>query len=173
VEAAENVDGVTRANPVATSTDDTLTHIMVVADPEPDSQASFDVVTDLRDTMDDLDGADAVVRGATAIDMDARDGNEHDRAVVAHTEMAVTFIVLMILLRSLLAPVLLLLINIGSAAAAIGAGAWVSGLVFEQSALDVQVPVLAFMFLVALGIDYTIFLTHRARQEALEHGTKE
>lgn len=173
IEAAENVDGVTRANPVATSTDDTLSHIMVVADPEPDTQASFDVVTDLRDTMHDLDGADAVVGGATAVDMDARDGNKHDSAVVAPIVLGVAFIVLIILLRSLLAPVLLLLINIASAAAAIGAGAWVSGLVFEQSALDVQVPVLAFMFLVALGIDYTIFLTHRARPEALEHGTKE
>src|SRR5699024_11783769 len=87
--------------------------------------------------------------------------------------LGVAFIVLIILLRSLLAPVLLLLINIASAAAAIGAGAWVSGLVFEQSALDVQVPVLAFMLLVALGIDYTIFLTHRARPDALEHCTQE
>src|SRR5699024_1363958 len=112
IEAAENVDGVTRANPVATSTDDTLSHIMVVADPEPDTQASFDVVTDLRDTMHDLDGADALVGGATAVDMDARDGNEHDLAVVAPIVLGVAFIVLIILLRSLLAPVLLLLINI-------------------------------------------------------------
>src|SRR5699024_11784591 len=114
----------------------------------PISQASFDVVTDLRDTMHDLDGADALVGGATAVDMDARDGNEHDLAVVAPIVLGVAFIVLIILLRSLLAPVLLLLINIDRQSVVEGAGAWVSGLVFEQSALDVQVPVLAFMFLV-------------------------
>src|SRR5699024_8048455 len=77
IEAAETVDGVTRANPVATSTDDTLSNIMVVSDPEPATQASFDVVTDVRDTMLYLDGADALVGVATAVDMDARAGNAH------------------------------------------------------------------------------------------------
>src|SRR5699024_6309934 len=94
-------------------------------------------------------------------------------AVVARIAVGVAFIVLIILLRSLLAPVLLLLFNFASAAAALGAGAWVSGLVFALSAVEVHVSVLAFRFVVALGIDYTIFLTHRARHEAFEHGTKE
>lgn len=173
VAAAENIDGVMRATPIAQSEDDQLVHVMVVAEPEPGSEASFNVITDLRDAMHDLHGADALVGGATAIDMDARDGNQHDLALVVPIVLGVAFIVLVLLLRSLLAPVLLLTINIASAAAAIGAGTWLSTLVFEQSALDVQVPVLAFMFLVALGIDYTIFLTHRARHEALEHGTKQ
>jgi len=75
-------------------------------------------------------------------------------------------------LRSLVAPVLLLLVNLASAVAAIGAGAWLSRVLFGQQALDLQVPILAFLFLVALGIDYTIFLVHRARTEATRLGTR-
>ncbi len=57
--------------------------------------------------------------------------------------------------------------------ATIGAATLLTTMVFEQSALDVHVPVLAFIFLVARGIDYTIFLTHQARHEALIYGTTE
>ena len=56
---------------------------------------------------------------------------------------------------------------------AIGAGAWLSRTLFGQHALDLQVPLLSFLFLVALGIDYTIFLVHRAKTEAVEHGTRQ
>ena len=69
------------------------------------------------------------------------------------------------------APILLLAVNLASAIAAIGAGAWLSRVVLGQHALDLQVPLLAFLFLVALGIDYTIFLVHRARAEAERLGT--
>ena len=86
--------------------------------------------------------------------------------------LAVSFLVLLVLLRSLVAPVLLLLVNLTSAVAAIGAGAWLSRVLFDQQALDLQVPILAFLFLVALGIDYTIFLVHRARAEAERLGTR-
>src|SRR5690625_2443799 len=120
VAAAENVDGVLRASPIAESEDNALVHVMVVAEPEPGSEASFEVITDLRDAMHDLPGADAVVGGATAIDMDARDGNQHDLALVVPIVLGVVFLVLVLLLRSLLAPVLLLIINTASAAAAIG-----------------------------------------------------
>nr|WP_231980297.1 MMPL family transporter [Tessaracoccus coleopterorum] len=68
---------------------------------------------------------------------------------------------------------MLLLVNLASAVAAIGAGAWLSRVLFDQQALDLQVPLLAFLFLVALGIDYTIFLVHRARAEAAVLGTKD
>lgn len=87
--------------------------------------------------------------------------------------MAVSFIVLLFLLRSLLAPVILLTVNLVSSLAAIGAGAWLSRILFDQQALDLQVPLLAFLFLVALGIDYTIFLVHRIRHEEPDHGIRE
>ena len=91
--------------------------------------------------------------------------------MIAPLVLAVSFVVLVLLLRSLVAPVLLLAINCASALAAIGAGAWLSRVVLGQDALDLQVPLLSFLFLVALGIDYTIFLAHRARAEAITRGT--
>src|SRR5690606_15337882 len=92
--------------------------------------------------------------------------------LIAPLVLAVSFIVLLVLLRSVVAPVLLLLVNLASALAAIGAGSWLSRVLLGQHALDLQVPLLAFLFLVALGIDYTIFLVHRARGEAAKHGTR-
>ena len=87
--------------------------------------------------------------------------------------LGLSLLVLMGLLRAVVAPVLLLLLNAASAVAALGAGAFLSRQVLDLPALDHQVPLLAFLFLVALGIDYTIFLVHRARHEAEEHGTTE
>ena len=92
--------------------------------------------------------------------------------MIAPLVLAVSFLVLLVLLRSLVAPGLLLLVNLASAAAAIGAGAWLSRVLFDQQALDLQVPILSFLFLVALGIDYTIFLVHRARADAARLGTR-
>jgi RND superfamily putative drug exporter len=112
------------------------------------------------------------VGGAVATELDARSGNEQDLLRIAPLVLAVSFLVLLFLLRSLVAPVLLLLVNLASAVAAIGAGAWLSRVLFGQQALDLQVPILAFLFLVALGIDYTIFLVHRARAEATQLGTR-
>ncbi|MEG0160780.1 MAG: MMPL family transporter, partial [Aurantimicrobium sp.] len=100
-------------------------------------------------------------------------GNLRDLLVIAPMVLAVSFIVLLLLLRSLVAPVVLLAVNLASAVAAIGAGVWLSRVLFGQPALDSQVPILAFLFLVALGIDYTIFLVHRAKAEAVYVGTRQ
>ena len=170
--ALEGVDGIVRAHPVGTSDDDSLTKIMVTSEFLPSSPESLDQITELRDAVHQVPGADAVVGGAVATDLDARAGNQKDLFLIAPLVLAVSFIVLLVLLRSIVAPVLLLLVNLASAVAAIGAGAWLSRMILGQHALDLQVPLLAFLFLVALGIDYTIFLVHRARGEAAEHGTK-
>src|SRR5699024_9731127 len=95
-----------------------------------------------------------------------------DLLLVAPLILLVSFLVLSVLLRSLLAPAVLLGINILSASAAIGAGAWLSRFAFGLENLDLQVPLMSFLFLVALGIDYTIFLVHRARTEVGEVGTR-
>ncbi|GAB3129053.1 MMPL family transporter [Glaciibacter psychrotolerans] len=173
--AAEGVPGVVRATSVGTATVDgvELTKIMVTGTPAPGTDASLALVADLRDTVHAVPGADARVGGAVATDVDARAGAQHDLLLIAPLVLAVSFIVLVLLLRSLVAPVVLLAINLASAVAAIGAGAWLSRVLFDQAALDLQVPLLAFLFLVALGIDYTIFLVHRAKHEAVAHGTKQ
>ncbi|GGD68068.1 MMPL family transporter [Microbacterium murale] len=173
LDSVDEVDGVVRAHPIGETTDGEFTKIMVTGEYAPGTPESLDLVTELREIVHDVPGADAAVGGAVATDLDARAGNQQDLLLIAPLVLAVSFIVLLVLLRSLVAPVVLLLINVGSAAAAIGAGSWLSRMLFDQHALDLQVPLLAFLFLVALGIDYTIFLVHRARAEAEHHGTRE
>ncbi|MBS1905891.1 MAG: MMPL family transporter [Actinobacteria bacterium] len=172
VTAAKDVEGVVRVQPVGTTADGDLTKIMVTSDYAPSSEKSLNQITALRDAVHAVPDAHALVGGAVATDLDARDGNQRDLLLIAPLVLLVSFIVLLILLRSIVAPVLLLLVNLASAVAAIGAGAWLSRVLFGQHALDLQVPLLAFLFLVALGIDYTIFLVHRARAEAAERGTR-
>ncbi|MBL3688287.1 MMPL family transporter [Leucobacter zeae] len=172
VAAARGVEGVVRAHPIGASEDGALTKIMVTSDYAPSGAASLAQISELRDAVHAVPGADAVVGGAVATDVDARAGNLHDLLLIAPLVLAVSFIVLLVLLRSLVAPTLLLLVNAVSAVAAIGAGSWLSRVLLGQPALDLQVPILAFLFLVALGIDYTIFLVHRARAEAATRGTR-
>lgn len=172
VAAATNVEGVVRAHAAGTTDDEALTKVMVTSEYAPSTEKSLNQITELRDAVHAVPEADAVVGGAVATDLDARAGNQQDLLLIAPLVLAVSFFVLLLLLRSIVAPVLLLLVNLSSAVAAIGAGAWLSRVLFDQHALDLQVPLLAFLFLVALGIDYTIFLVHRARSEAAVHGTK-
>jgi RND superfamily putative drug exporter len=164
---------VVRVNPAGTTDDGSLTKIRVISEYGPSTTQSLDQIAALRDAVHAVDGADAVVGGAVATDLDAREGGQRDLLLIAPLVLAVSVVVLLILLRSVIAPVLLLLVNVASALAAIGAGAWLSRVLFGQPALDLQVPLLAFLFLVALGIDYTIFLVHRARAEASVHGTRD
>ncbi len=170
--AIDDVDAVVRAHPAGESADGSLTKLMVTSEYAPSTPESLEQISALRDAVHDVDGADARVGGAVATDLDARTGNEQDLMLIAPLVLAVSFIVLLVLLRSVVAPVLLLAVNLASAVAAIGAGAWLSRVLLGQHALDLQVPLLAFLFLVALGIDYTIFLVHRARSEAAEHSTR-
>lgn len=173
--AVEGTNGVVRVTPTGETTVDgtALTKLTVTGEPAPGTAASLALVDDLRTAVHAIPGAHALVGGAVAVDVDARAGAQRDLMLIAPLVLAVSFLVLFVLLRSLVAPVLLLAINLVSAVAAIGAGAWLSRVLFNQPALDAQVPILAFLFLVALGIDYTIFLVHRARHEAAEHGTRQ
>ncbi|WEG09575.1 MMPL family transporter [Microbacterium horticulturae] len=174
-DAAQDVPGVTRAmtsHDTATVDGTPIAKIVVVGEPEPGSDASLDLVRDVRTAVHEVPGADALVGGAVATDVDARDGAWRDLLLIAPLVLAISLVVLVVLLRSLVAPILLLLVNLASAAAAIGAGAWLGRTLFGWQSLDLPVPLLAFIFLVALGIDYTIFLVHRAKTEADEHGTR-
>ncbi|OYO22418.1 hypothetical protein CGZ93_07745 [Enemella dayhoffiae] len=172
VKAASTVRGVVRAHPAGKTPDGALTKVMVTSRYSPSTPESLDQITALRAAVHPIDGAQAKVGGAVATELDSRSGNEADLALIAPLVLAVSFLVLVFLLRSAVAPVLLLIVNLGSAVAAIGAGAWLSRILFGQQALDLQVPILSFLFLVALGIDYTIFPVHRARTEATRLGTR-
>lgn len=170
VTAAETVPGIDRAS-VTGTTPDGWAVLSAVGTAQPESPAAFDEAQGLRDTLHDLSGADALVGGTTASAMDVRTDSTRDLLVVAPMILAVVLLVLMGLLRAVVAPLVLLTVNVASSIAAIGLGLWAGRLLLDIPALDVTVPLLAFLFLVALGVDYTIFLVHRARHEAVEHGT--
>ena len=112
-----------------------------------------------------------LVGGNTAIQLDARDTTDADRARVIPAILVVIFIVLALLLRSLAAPLLLVLANVLSFGATIGISAVMFNHVFDFPASDPSISLIGFVFLVALGIDYSIFLMTRVREESVRQGT--
>ena len=171
VSALESVDGVTTVAPTG-ATAEGRASITVIGEPSPGTPESLDLASDLRTAAHDVTGADAQVGGGSAELLDAR-AAESDLTTVVPLTLLVSVAVLVLLLRAVVGPLVLLVLNATSALAAIGLGAWLDEHLLGNPALDVQVPLVAFLFLVALGIDYTIFLMHRARAEAAEHGTRE
>ena len=170
-EAARHTAGVVRVQTLAEH--DGWSRTMVVGDAEPDSPAAQDTVRALRDAVHAVRGSDAVVGGQTARQVDAEAGARHDLLLVAPLILLVVLLVLVALLRAVVAPMILLLVNVISAVTAIGLGTWIGRTVFGFPGLDVLVPLLSFLFLVALGIDYTIFLAHGTVHEAQGHGLRE
>jgi RND superfamily putative drug exporter len=118
-------------------------------------------------------GANAKVGGQTAIQLDTQQTSERDRALIIPIVLLVIFIVLAMLLRSLLAPLLLIATVVLSFAATMGVSAIVFNTILDFPGADPSVPLFGFVFLVALGIDYNIFLMTRVREEALTLGTRD
>lgn len=135
-----------------------------------DSDAAADTVRDLRDELRDVD---ALVGGVTATAIDTNDASIHDRNLIIPVILVVIMLILMMLLRSILAPVLLILTTVLSFGTAMGVSALVFNGIFGFPGADPAVPLYGFVFLVALGIDYNIFLMTRVREESIEHGTRE
>ncbi|VEG51408.1 MMPL domain-containing protein [Mycolicibacterium aurum] len=142
----------------------------VVLDAAPASDEAFDTIDALRDSVHQADPG-GLVGGSDATARDAATAAGHDRAVVIPAILIVVLLVLYLLLRSALAPLVLVGVTVLSALAALGLGGWASVHLFGFPALDNTAPLFAFLFLVALGVDYTIFLVTRAREETPEHGT--
>jgi RND superfamily putative drug exporter len=137
----------------------------------PDSAAAEQAVRELRIAVQEVD-ADAIVGGVTATALDTDDTSIRDRTVIIPIVLLVILVILVLLLRSVLAPVLLVASVIVSFAAALGVSALVFNGVLGLPGADPSVPLYAFVFLVALGIDYNIFLMTRVREESLKHGTR-
>ncbi|MGN8551296.1 UNVERIFIED_CONTAM: efflux RND transporter permease subunit [Microbacterium sp. SLM126] len=138
-----------------------------------DSVAAEDTVRELRTDLDEALGAGtAIVGGETATDIDSNDTSIRDRTVIIPVILAVILLILMLLLRSILAPVVLIATVILSFATALGVAALVFDGVFAFPGADPAVPLYGFVFLVALGVDYNIFLMSRVREESLVHGTR-
>lgn len=136
-----------------------------------ESLAAQDTIERLRDKLHAID-ATAIVGGISATQLDTNIAAEHDRVTVIPIVLVVITIILMILLRSIVAPLLLLLTTVLSFAATIGISAFVFNNIFGFSGSDPSVVLYGFVFLVALGIDYNIFLMTRVREESLKIGTR-
>ncbi|MGV9279557.1 MMPL family transporter [Streptomyces sp. NPDC003730] len=138
-----------------------------------DSDAAKDTVARLRSAVHDVPGADALVGGYTAQQYDTQRTAEHDRTLIVPVVLAIILVILIALLRSLLMPVLLVATVALNFLATLGVSALVFTHVFGFSGTDASVPLYGFVFLVALGVDYNIFLMSRVRQETLHHGVRE
>jgi RND superfamily putative drug exporter len=144
----------------------------VTLDVAPDSTAAVDAVRNLRTTLDAAD-REAIVGGETASNLDARESGARDLRVIVPSVLVVITIVLALLLRSLVAPILLVATVVLSVGATVGVAALVFEHVFDFPGSDPAILLIAFVFLVALGIDYNIFLMTRAREESAWHGTRD
>jgi RND superfamily putative drug exporter len=118
-------------------------------------------------------GQNVLVGGATAQESDLRAAATRDNRVIIPIALVVVFLILAVLLRALLAPLLLVVSVIVSFMAALGVGIFAFDVIFGFPGIDPSLPLLCFVFLVALGIDYNIFLMARVREEAQRHGTRE
>ncbi|MGF9660617.1 MMPL family transporter [Arthrobacter crystallopoietes] len=136
-----------------------------------DSSAAEETVAELRTALDAVDGA-ALVGGTTAVALDTSNSAQADLLKIIPIVLAVILVVLMLLLRSVVAPVLLILSVALSYLTALGVSAWVFNHVFGFPGADASVPLYGFVFLVALGVDYNIFLMTRVREESLRLRTR-
>ncbi|MFD6136594.1 MMPL family transporter [Isoptericola sp. NPDC060257] len=185
VEAAEGSAGITAATVVtdqpATAPGmpaqgdplvvDGQVRVDVTTEAPSDSQAAVEAVADLRTAVHEV-SPDALVGGAAAERLDTQLAGQHDLRVIVPVVLAVILLILVLLLRSVLAAVLLMAANVLSFGFALGVSAVVFNHVLDFPGADPAVPLYAFCFLVALGVDYSIFLMTRVREESLRVGTR-
>jgi RND superfamily putative drug exporter len=139
----------------------------------PDSDEALQTVADLRTSLATALPGQTFVGGATATAIDTAAASIRDRTLIIPVVLVVITLILMALLRSVLAPVLLVLTTVLSFGTTMGVAALVFNNLLGFPGADPAVPLYGFVFLVALGIDYNIFLMTRVREEALLHGTAE
>jgi RND superfamily putative drug exporter len=138
-----------------------------------DSPAAFATIDRLRDTVHAVPDANAMVGGNTAINLDLQRAAKHDRNLIVPIVLVVVLLILMVLLRAIVAPLILIATVVLSFTAALGASALIFDWVFGFDGADSSLPLFVFVFLVALGIDYNIFLMTRVREETQVRGTRQ
>ena len=134
--------------------------------------AAFATIDRLRTNVHTVTGANAQVGGESAIELDVENAAVHDREIVMPLILVVVFTVLALLLRAVVAPLLLIGSVVVSYFAALGGAAIIFNHIFHFAGIDQTLPLLGFVFLVALGVDYNIFLMSRVREEAVKVGTR-
>ena len=136
------------------------------------SSKAADIVEESRDIAHAVPGADALVGGGSAFYLDTKIASVRDSWVIMPLVLLVVLLILIGLLRAVLAPLILMATVVLSFGAALGISALLFEYVFGFAGSDPGFPLFAFVFLVALGIDYNIFLMTRVREETATHGTR-
>jgi RND superfamily putative drug exporter len=139
---------------------------------DPISPAAYNTVDRVRDRVHAVDGAHALVGGGTAINDDIQSASMHDNKVIIPLVLVVVLLILLVLLRAVLSPLILIATVLLSFGAALGISSMLFHYVFGFAGTDAGFPLFVFVFLVALGIDYNIFLMTRVREETHAHGTR-
>jgi putative drug exporter of the RND superfamily len=172
LKAVDGVAGVTP--PTQFSRNRQIVAFDLILEGDPLNKSSLDVVPRMRDAVANLPpGTTALVGGSSAINYDIDNANTHDLELIAPLALLVMAVILAILLQSLVAPLLLLASVVLSFACTLGISILFIRDVVGDAGFDSSIPIFAFIFLVALGIDYTIFLMARVREEARRYGTRE
>ncbi|NUU21111.1 MAG: MMPL family transporter, partial [Streptomycetaceae bacterium] len=176
--ATPAVEAVVRADPGVSATTPAVVSggrafFLATLTDRPDSQAAKDTVDRVRDAVHAVPDANARVGGGTAVILDAERAATHDNKVIIPLVLAVVLVILGVLLRAVVAPLVLIATVVLSYAAALGISVFVFEHVFHFAGQDNAFPLFVFVFLVALGIDYNIFLMTRVREEAAHRGTRE
>jgi RND superfamily putative drug exporter len=173
VAAVQDVEGV---DPSEISTDippvDGTQLILVPIEDSAFSEQAFATVERVRDAVHAVPDSDALVGGNAAVNWDVQEAARHDNNIVIPLVLVMVFLILLALLRAVVAPLLLIGTVVLSFGAALGFSALVFQYIFDINGADSGLPLFAFVFLVALGIDYNIFLMTRVREEALREGSR-
>lgn len=147
--------------------------LQATLDMAPDTVEAEQIIIDLRAELNEASSGDVRVGGSTATAVDSNTAATHDRNTIIPIVLVVILLILMLLLRSIVAPLILITTVLLSFGTAMGVSAWVFNGIFDFPGADPAVPLYGFVFLVALGIDYNIFLMTRVREESKIHGTRQ
>jgi RND superfamily putative drug exporter len=173
-ERVEGIDQVAAVGEAQRSEDGAIGKIDVTFQDDPLSEAALARVNTLRDAVSDLPGgATALIGAGSAVQQDFNEAAERDMKVIVPVTLLVITIILGILLQAIVAPLVLIATVMASFFGTLGLSIFFFIEVQGSEGVDASLPTFAFIFLVALGVDYTIFLMSRVREEARVHGTRE
>ncbi|WP_372734698.1 MMPL family transporter [Nocardioides sp.] len=168
LEVVQGTAGVSNANISVQA--DGITRIDAILDADPGTRQAEQTTLTLRERLESFD--DTHVTGTEAAAIDKATGAARDRKVILPLILVLVLAALLLLLRAIVAPLILVATVLATYAASLGFSWWVFTGLLGFEALDSSVPLLSFLFLVALGVDYNIFLVTRARQEAARYGSR-
>ncbi|MDQ3052442.1 MAG: efflux RND transporter permease subunit [Actinomycetota bacterium] len=151
---------------------DGLVEINAVLNVSADGEVGYQAIRELREVVGEVGDGSALVGGFTALNLDTQDTSERDLTLIIPIVLLVVFVVLALLLRAIVAPLVLIATVVLSYLATLGVAELVFDHIFGWPPADPAVPLFGFVFLVALGIDYNIFLMTRVREESLKRGTR-